>query len=164
LSRIAAVEIGGIMNDMNSKPADVFDAAMGLSDRQRAALAYRLLQSLEPAEGASADDEFQAEIQRRLAKYEAEAAESHDSAECAAAERKPYTHTQGQYLAFIYTYTKLNGRPPAEADIQRYFQVSPPSVHNMIKMLTKKRLIDRRPGVPRSITLRLAPDQLPELD
>ena len=33
--------------------------------------------------------------------------------------------TQGQYLAFIYYYTKIHGVPPAEADIQRYFQTQP---------------------------------------
>lgn len=36
-----------------------------------------------------------------------------------------YTPRQGQFLAFIYYYTKLNGVPPAEADMQRYFRVSP---------------------------------------
>jgi hypothetical protein len=30
----------------------------------------------------------------------------------------PFTEKQGQYLAFIYAYTKLNRRPPAEADMQ----------------------------------------------
>ncbi|MEZ4737235.1 MAG: hypothetical protein R3E79_59905 [Caldilineaceae bacterium] len=33
---------------------------------------------------------------------------------------------QGQYLAFIYYYTKINGQPPAEADMQRYFRTTPP--------------------------------------
>ena len=28
-----------------------------------------------------------------------------------------YTETQGQYLAFIYYYTKIHGIPPAEADM-----------------------------------------------
>lgn len=32
-----------------------------------------------------------------------------------------FTEKQGQYLAFIYMYTLVNGRPPAEADLQRYF-------------------------------------------
>jgi repressor LexA len=32
------------------------------------------------------------------------------------------TEKQGQYLAFIYYYTKANGRPPAEADMQQYFE------------------------------------------
>jgi hypothetical protein len=31
---------------------------------------------------------------------------------------------QGQYLAFIYAYTRLHRRPPAEADMQQYFRVS----------------------------------------
>jgi Mn-dependent DtxR family transcriptional regulator len=46
-----------------------------------------------------------------------------------------YTAKQGQYLAFIYYYTKLNRRPPAEADIRRYFEVTPPTVHQMILRL-----------------------------
>jgi len=32
-----------------------------------------------------------------------------------------FTPTQGQYLAFIDAYTRVNLRPPAEADIQRRF-------------------------------------------
>jgi hypothetical protein len=36
-----------------------------------------------------------------------------------------YTEKQGQYLAFIYNYTLINGRPPAEADMQRYFWRKP---------------------------------------
>ena len=51
---------------------------------------------------------------------------------------KIYTEKQGQYLAFIYYYTKVNGQPPAENDMQRYFKVSPPSVHRMILELEKK--------------------------
>ncbi len=74
-----------------------------------------------------------------------------------------YTPTQGQYLAFIYYYTKLNGVPPAEADFQRYFKVSPPSVHQMIVMLEKRGFIQRTPGVGRSIRLRLSREQLPDL-
>jgi len=41
---------------------------------------------------------------------------------------KNFTPKQGQYLAFIYAYTRLHRRPPAEADMQQYFRVSPPSV------------------------------------
>lgn len=32
--------------------------------------------------------------------------------------QKQFTAKQGQYLAFIHTYTLLNRRPPAEADFQ----------------------------------------------
>lgn len=74
-----------------------------------------------------------------------------------------YTAKQGQYLAFIYYYTKVNGIPPAEADIQRYFRVSPPSVHQMILTLEKLRLISRVPGRPRSIQVLLSREDLPEL-
>ena len=35
-----------------------------------------------------------------------------------------FTQKQGQYLAFIYNYTKIHVRPPAEADMQRYFRVT----------------------------------------
>lgn len=45
---------------------------------------------------------------------------------------KSFTPKQGQYLAFIYAYTRLHRRPPAEADMQQYFRVSPPSVHQMV--------------------------------
>jgi hypothetical protein len=74
-----------------------------------------------------------------------------------------YTQTQGQYLAFIHLYTKLHRRPPAEADIQMYFRVSPPSVHQMILTLEKRGLIERTPGMPRSIRIILPEEELPEL-
>jgi repressor LexA len=67
-------------------------------------------------------------------------------------------------MAFIYYYTKLHGVPPAEADMQRYFKVSPPSVHNMVVTLEKRQLIRRTPGASRSIWLLLGRDQLPNLE
>jgi DNA-binding MarR family transcriptional regulator len=76
----------------------------------------------------------------------------------------PYTAKQGQYLAYIYYYTKIHGRPPAESDLQRFFRVTPPVVHQMIKTLDARGLIDRRPGAARSIRLRLARAQLPDLE
>ncbi len=77
---------------------------------------------------------------------------------------KRFTPKQGRYLAFIYYYTKLNGRPPAEADMQRYFDVTPPSVHQMVVTLEAKGFIARAPGMARSIRLLIAPDDLPNLD
>ena len=59
---------------------------------------------------------------------------------------KTFTDRQGQYLAFIDAYTRVNGRPPAESDIQRRFGVSPPSVHQMVLTLERLGLIRRRPG------------------
>ena len=61
------------------------------------------------------------------------------------------TELQGQYLAFIYAYSRINRTPPAEADFQRFFEVSPPSVHRMVLELERKRLINRQPGRARSI-------------
>jgi len=75
-----------------------------------------------------------------------------------------FTPTQGQYLAFIDAYTRVNLRPPAEADIQRRFGVTPPSVHQMILALERAGLIRRQPGVPRSIELLVPPQQLPVLE
>lgn len=62
--------------------------------------------------------------------------------------KKAYTDLQGQYLAFIYYYSKIHGRPPSEADLQQYFQVSPPSVHQMILTLEKRGSSSERPGRP----------------
>jgi len=75
-----------------------------------------------------------------------------------------FTEKQGQYLSFIYFYTKVNGQPPAEADMQRYFAVSPPSVHQIVLSLEKRGLIARVPGKGRSITLRIPREQLPDLE
>ena len=75
-----------------------------------------------------------------------------------------YTEKQGQYLAFIYYYTKVNGRPPAETDMQRYFRTTPPTVHQMILTLERKGLISREPGKARSIKVLLTPAQLPYLE
>ncbi len=74
-----------------------------------------------------------------------------------------FTPKQGQYLAFIDAYTRVHGRPPAEADMQRRFGVTPPSVHQMILTLERARLIRRRPGVPRSIEVLVPPENLPVL-
>jgi len=63
-------------------------------------------------------------------------------------EKSKYTRRQGQYLAFIYYYIKLHGYPPAEADMQRYFRVSPPTVHQMVMALEKKGLIEKVPRQP----------------
>jgi repressor LexA len=76
----------------------------------------------------------------------------------------PYTPRQGQYLAFIFYYTKLHGHAPAEAAMQRYFNVSAPTVHQMIITLEKQRCIERTPGQARSIRLLLTREQLPDLD
>jgi repressor LexA len=77
--------------------------------------------------------------------------------------RPRFTATQGQYLAFIHTYTVLHREPPAEADFQRFFQVTPPTVHTMIVALEQRGLISRVPRQPRTIRLLLSADELPAL-
>jgi DNA-binding MarR family transcriptional regulator len=74
-----------------------------------------------------------------------------------------FTEKQGRYLAFIYAYSHMFRRAPAEADMQRHFRVSPPSVHQMIVNLERAGLIRRQPGVARSIELLVAPETLPIL-
>ena len=74
------------------------------------------------------------------------------------------TKKQGQYLAFIYYDTKGNGRPPAESDMQRYFKVTAPSVHQMVMTLEKNGSIARAPGQPRSIRVLLPRKEFPGLD
>jgi DNA-binding MarR family transcriptional regulator len=78
--------------------------------------------------------------------------------------RPPFTPRQGQYLAFIYAYTPVNGRPPAHADIQRFFRLTPPTVHQMLLTLEKAGLISRQPAMPRSIVVLVERDRLPRLD
>jgi LexA DNA binding domain len=63
------------------------------------------------------------------------------------------TRRQFEYLAFIARYIQRFGRAPAEADIQRHFLVSAPSVNQMMQMLERRGFITREPGVARSTRL-----------
>ncbi|MGH7184775.1 MAG: LexA family protein [Pseudomonadota bacterium] len=74
-----------------------------------------------------------------------------------------FTDKQGQYLAFIYAYSRMFRRSPAEADMQRHFRVSPPSVHQMVLTLERNGLIRRQPGVARSIEILVPPHEIPIL-
>jgi DNA-binding MarR family transcriptional regulator len=76
---------------------------------------------------------------------------------------KTFTPKQGQYLAYIHLYTRLHRRPPAETDMQEYFRVSPPSVHQMVLTLEQAGFIRRQPRTARSIEVLLDPKHLPEL-
>jgi len=75
-----------------------------------------------------------------------------------------FTERQGQYLAFICVYKRMFGQAPAEADMQRHFRVSPPSVHQMVLGLERDGLIRRKPGVARSIDLLVPQHDLPILE
>jgi repressor LexA len=73
------------------------------------------------------------------------------------------TERQAQFLAFIHQYDLVNGCAPAEADMQRFFHVTPPSVHSMILTLERRGFIQRVPRQARSITLTIPPEALPAL-
>ena len=73
------------------------------------------------------------------------------------------TARQRQYLAFIYYYSKIHLCSPSEADMQRYFRVSPPVVPQMVLSLEKLGFIERTPGQGRSVRLLVPRDQLPDL-
>jgi hypothetical protein len=75
-----------------------------------------------------------------------------------------FTDKQGQYLAFIHAYTLVMDRPPAEADLQRHFGVTPPSVHGMVLSLERggcqpaaKRRFSRASRAVRILMLRSGP-------
>jgi repressor LexA len=73
------------------------------------------------------------------------------------------TARQGQFLAYIHQYSIMNGCAPAEADMERFFRITPPSVHSMVLTLERRGFIRRVPGQARSITLIIAPESLPPL-
>lgn len=75
-----------------------------------------------------------------------------------------FTALQGQYLAFIHVYTLIHRRAPAEADMQRFFRVTAPSVHGMVLTLEKRGFIERTPGRPRSLRVLVPPEELPALE
>jgi DNA-binding MarR family transcriptional regulator len=74
-----------------------------------------------------------------------------------------FTEKQGQYLAFIDSYMTMNGQAPAEADLQRFFRSTPPTVHQMVLKLEEKGLISRVPGAARSIGLLIDREEIPRL-
>jgi hypothetical protein len=74
-----------------------------------------------------------------------------------------FTPKQGLYLSFIHYYSLLNHRAPAEADMQEFFGVAAPSVHQMVLNLERAGLIRREPGRPRSIEVLVRPEQIPPL-
>jgi DNA-binding MarR family transcriptional regulator len=77
--------------------------------------------------------------------------------------RLDFTPKQGQYLAFIHAYTLVNGRPPAEADMIRFFKVTPPTVHQKVLKLEQAGLISRQPGAARTIQILVDQTALPAL-
>lgn len=72
-----------------------------------------------------------------------------------------FTAKQGLYLSYIRAYIEGFGLPPAESEMADAMQVAPPTVNQMMKMLEKKGLIRRQPGVARSIEILAPIDEIP---
>src|SRR6266849_9556511 len=104
---------------------------------------------------------IQLHLLKRRGADESEMSQTLDESAAAAGPR--FTQTQGQYLAFIYAYSRIFKRPPAEADMRRHFEVTAPTVHQMVLTLEKAGLITRVPGAARSIQLLVPPEALPIL-
>jgi DNA-binding MarR family transcriptional regulator len=75
-----------------------------------------------------------------------------------------FTEKQGQYPAFIDNDSVMFGQSPAEADLQRFFGASPPTIHQMLVTLAEKGLINRTPGKARSILLLVDLEEIPRLE
>jgi hypothetical protein len=72
-----------------------------------------------------------------------------------------FTPTQGRYLAYIHAYIGLHGYSPAETEISAAMCVSPPAVNQMVRMLERKRLLQRLPGQPRSLQILIPEEEIP---
>src|ERR1700689_4736893 len=73
-------------------------------------------------------------------------------------------HAQAGAVPGLYPplYASASQTPPAETDMQEYFRVSPPSVHQMVITLERAGL-RRQPRTPRSIEVLVDPKHLPDL-
>jgi hypothetical protein len=76
------------------------------------------------------------------------------------------TRQQGQFLAFIREYILRNsaGVAPTHADLQRFFNLTAPSVNSMLIRLERRGFIRRLPGKARAIEIACPPDWIPPLD
>lgn len=76
------------------------------------------------------------------------------------------TRKQGQFLAFIREYMMRNrfGQAPSHVDLQRFFNLTPPSVNSMLIRLEQRGFIRREPGKARSIEIVVDPELIPPLE
>jgi repressor LexA len=76
------------------------------------------------------------------------------------------TRQQGQFLAFIREYIMRNaaGVAPTHANLQRFFNLTAPSVNSMLIRLEQRGFIRRIPGKARAIKIIIPPDWIPPLD
>jgi repressor LexA len=76
------------------------------------------------------------------------------------------TRQQGQFLAFIHEYILRNeaGIAPSHANLQRFFNLTAPSVNSMLVRLEQRGFIRRIPGKARAIEVVCPPDFIPALE
>jgi SOS-response transcriptional repressor LexA len=76
------------------------------------------------------------------------------------------TPRQGQFLAYIRAFIKNNyaGVAPTHAELQKFFNLTPPSVNSMLIRLEQRGFIRRVPGTARAIELTVDPDLIPPLE
>lgn len=76
------------------------------------------------------------------------------------------TRQQGQFLAFIREYMMRNhaGVAPTHANLQRFFNLTAPSVNSMLIRLERRGFIRRIPHQTRAIELAVNPGWIPPLD
>lgn len=76
------------------------------------------------------------------------------------------TRQQGQFLAYIREYMRSNfeGVAPTHAALQKFFNLTPPSVNSMLIRLEQRGFIRRTPGQARGIRLTVIPEHIPPLE
>ena len=143
--------------------AEALALLIDTATKLRAVLQDELIMAETPMEARTAM-EYAADAigaaQRRL-----ESAE-HAKGTSTASPREGPTQQQGQFLAFIREYMLRNyaGVAPTHADLQRFFNLSPPSVNSMLIRLEQRGFIRRAPGKARAIELVIPLDRIPPLD
>jgi hypothetical protein len=76
------------------------------------------------------------------------------------------TRQQVQFLAYISEYVAANraGVAPSHADLQRFFNLTPPSVNSMLVRLERCGFLRRVPGKARAIEVLVPAAHLPPLE
>ena len=143
--------------------ADARALLVAAAEKLRALLQEELIMAETPMEVIAAMESAVDTIglaQRRL-----ESAENGKGKSTAPTDDGP-TRQQGQFLAFIREYMLRNysGVAPTHADLQRFFNLSAPSVNSMLVRLEQRGFIRRVVGKARAIEVVIAPDRIPPLD
>ncbi len=101
----------------------------------------------------------------RAALHQLDAADSIGRLDAATPAGAP-TRQQVQFLAYISEYVAANraGVAPSHADLQRFFNLTPPSVNSMLVRLERCGFIRRVPGKARAIEVLVPAAHLPPLE